>query len=183
MDTASKHLTHSVDRLIPPQTIAGFISFMVSGALPDGTRTNLPLVPPEEMVDYIREPYSTWAPPPYNQIHDNIGDRMMILVASNETGDNICVVDKDLHAMKSRLWEGIVPLSDSRWIQKNLDDPGNHDLACQHLSAVVDVFTYFNKPSVLYRLRAIFNAISVELTSFESAINAIRSTRSEQPGL
>jgi hypothetical protein len=76
--------------------------------------------------------------------------------------------------MKTRLWEGFVPMSDYRWHERKLDELQHHAIACQHLSAVVDVFTYLNKPSIKTRLRKCYDSIYDELGDLERAINALR---------
>ena len=59
--------------------------------------------------------------------------------------------------MKSRLWEGIVPMSQNTWRKKGLDDAENFDLAIQYLWTVVDAFSYLNMVPVQPALKDVFN--------------------------
>lgn len=106
----------------------------------------------------------------------------MVRIGSNEDDRGLCLVEKHLHAMKTRLWEGLLPMSDYRWHDRKLDELQHHAIACQHLSAVVDVFTYLNKPSVKARLRQCYDSIYDELSDLEKAINALRARNGSRAG-
>lgn len=169
-----------VDRLIEPQTVVHFLESVFFGRLPDGSNSTMPLLTVDEG-PLLGTEFSAWAPAPFNMLPSSVGAKMMVRIGSYEDRDRLVVVEKNIHAMKSRLWEGIIPMSESRWQQKKLDDPKNHMIACQHLTLVIDVFTYLNTPSVEYRLQETYNLIYAELAKFDSAINALRATKSENP--
>lgn len=88
---------------------------------------------------------------------------------------------KNIQALKSRLWEGILPLSDQRWCEKGLDRWENFHIACQHLTAVVTVFEYLNHPAVVTRLRDAFNRIWDHWTKWEEVINEKRARQGQEP--
>jgi hypothetical protein len=85
------------------------------------------------------------------------------------------LVEKSIHAMKSRVWEGIVPVSHNRWRALNLDDPKHYPTACEYLGAVIRTFHYLNIPENLANLRETFNLISGHLAEFEAALHGRRS--------
>lgn len=98
----------------------------------------------------------------------------MAHIGSNEDSDRLCGVGKNIQSLKSRLWEGITPLSDQRWKEKSLHLPENFDQACQHLSAVVAVFEYLNVPRVQKNLRVTFNLIYDRWEELDKVINQRR---------
>ncbi|KAJ5676717.1 uncharacterized protein N7477_002350 [Penicillium maclennaniae] len=79
-----------------------------------------------------------------------------------------------MQSLKSRLWEGISPLSDQRWQEKELHLRENFDQACQQLSAVVAVFEYLNTHQVQENLRVTFNLIHDLCETLETVINKRR---------
>jgi hypothetical protein len=97
---------------------------------------------------------------------------MMKLIGSDEEPDRMQLVSKELQAMKSRLWEGIMPLSARRWRERQLYDPANFSAACRILSMAINVFLYLNQPIVKDALRQTFNLIDDALRIFENALNA-----------
>ena len=98
-----------------------------------------------------------------------------------EDSDRLMLVGKNIHALKSRLWEGILPMSDTRWRLKELDKAENFGIAIEHLSAVVAVFEYLNSPVVMGNLRETFNLISKHLSDFDAAVNALRASNGTTP--
>jgi hypothetical protein len=173
-------VTTVVDRILEPQTIAHFIEFTISGKLPSGRSTSLPLVKGEEAM-LINVPFSEWAPSPFNGNPSPPIEKVMMRVGSHEDGNRLQVITKELHAMKSRIWEGMLPLSERRWREKKLDDAANFPVACQIISLAVDVFHYLNHESVQAALRQTFNLIFVHFKEFEDAINAKRAGESIPP--
>jgi hypothetical protein len=77
----------------------------------------------------------------------------MVRIGSYEDEDGLTLVQKNIQAMKLRLWEGLPPLSDTQWRAKELDKPENFGIAC----------------------------ISVHLSDFGNALNALRSTQGKEP--
>lgn len=115
---------------------------------------------------------SSWAPPPFDTEQLVPTDRMMQLIGSDEEPDRMQLISKELQAMKSRLWEGIMPLSARRWRERQLYDPANFSAACRILSMAVNVFLYLNQPMVKAALRETFNLIDDALRIFVNALNA-----------
>jgi hypothetical protein len=162
-----------VDRILEPQTIPHFLEFSMIGKLPGGSKTSLPLIS-EEYIPLLMTPYADWAPSPYNKLPNSAMTQIMIRIGSNEDDARLVVVEKKIQAMKSRLWEGIIPLSRNRWRKKRLDQPENFGMALQYLSGVVDAFNYLLQPPVSTNLRETFNLIHKELGDFEKAVNALK---------
>jgi hypothetical protein len=105
----------------------------------------------------------------------------MTRIGSYEDSGRLTVVEKSIHAMKSRLWEGLVPLSRNRWRAMELDDSKHFQAAYQHLGAVVSTFEYLNKSEQAANLRETFNLISEHLADFEAALNSRRSMKGDAP--
>ncbi|KAJ5095354.1 hypothetical protein NUU61_004710 [Penicillium alfredii] len=68
-------------------------------------------------------------------------------------------VGQNIQSVKSRLWKGIIPLSEQRWLEKGLNEPAQFDMACQHVSAVLAAFEYLNQPPVAKSLRDAFKLV------------------------
>jgi hypothetical protein len=150
------------------------------GKLPGGEMTSLPLISEEDITLLITE-YADWAPSPYNKLPNSAMTQVWIRIGSHEDDARLVVVEKKIQALKSRLWEGISPMSDNQWRIKRLDEPENHGLACQYLSGVVDAFNYLSQPSVVANLRETYNLIYKELKDFEDAVNALKITQGKEP--
>ncbi|PKY08655.1 hypothetical protein P168DRAFT_263040 [Aspergillus campestris IBT 28561] len=159
-----------VDRLIEPQTIAHFLQFCVEGPLPNGKETQLARLAGEE-VQVAVVPRDDGQP---------IIERVMERVGSMEDGDRLCLVGKNIQSIKSRLWEGMVPLCEERWQEKGLDRPENFEIASQHLSAVLAVFHYLNQPRVIRNLRDTFNLIWDHWAELDTVLNEGRASRGEE---
>jgi hypothetical protein len=106
---------------------------------------------------------------------------MMIRIGSYEDEGGLTLVGKNIQAIKTRLWEGLPPLSYTQWRAKELDKPENFGIACQYLSAVIATFEYLNAPSEMAKLRETFNRISVHLSDFGNTLNTLRSTQGKEP--
>lgn len=98
----------------------------------------------------------------------------MTRIGSDEDSGRLCGIGKNIQSLKSRLWEGITPLSDQRWQQKELHLWANFDQACQHLGAVVAVFEYLNAQRVQENLRVTFNLIYDLLEALDKVLNKRR---------
>lgn len=96
----------------------------------------------------------------------------MTRIGSLQDGGRMQCISKDLHFLKSRLWEGIMPLSDAAWRERGLDLPANFPQACQLITGVVEVFQYLDEPRVRDALRTTYNLIYDHLLDFERAVNA-----------
>ncbi|KAK7427774.1 hypothetical protein QQZ08_005712 [Neonectria magnoliae] len=163
----------AVDCIMERQTIPHFLEFLASGRLPNGEQCALPR-PTEDEIAKMTIPFSAWAPAPYNENRQPAIEAMMMRTASTEDPWRLFTISKELHAMKSRVWEGIMPLSERRWKNLKLDEPDNFHAACQFIAAVTQVFHYLNHPEVKKALRATFNLISAEFRMYGDAINAQR---------
>lgn len=161
-----------VDRILEPQTVAHFLAFAISGELLSGNQTSLPLLAEEQ--DYIAIPMTEWAPQPYSDQEMSILQSIMQAIGSYEDPSRLVPISKELHAMKSRIWEGIMPLSERRWTELNLDSPDQFHEACQFISAVTDVFNYLNIPEIKNNMRQTYNLIWDRLDNFDSAIHALK---------
>lgn len=104
----------------------------------------------------------------------SIMNRVMTRIGSDDDSARLCGVGKNIQSLKSRLWEGITPLSDSRWQEKGLDLPENFEEAFQHLSAVVAAFEYLNAQQVQENLRVTFNLIHDIWESLDKVLNQRR---------
>ncbi|KAH7133726.1 hypothetical protein EDB81DRAFT_805026 [Dactylonectria macrodidyma] len=166
-----------VDRIMEPQTIPRFMELVSSGLLPDGTQTSLPLPTFEEMMKMM-EPMSTWAPAPYNQSDVSTMHSMSVRIGSHEDPTRLVTISKELHFMKSRIWDGIVPMSERRWKDLDLDHPDHFAIACQFIVAVINVFHYLNHNIIKDHLRETSNLISDHLKDFDEALNATRKAAS-----
>ncbi|GFG17208.1 hypothetical protein IFM5058_08355 [Aspergillus udagawae] len=164
-----------VDRLIEPQTIAHFLEFAVSGLLPNGKECDLVRLTPDEISLMQTSP-----DPDADQTV--IIDRVMTRIGSMQDGDRLCCVGKNIHSLKNRLWEGIVPLCEQRWKEKGLDKKDNFDVACQHLSAVCAAFEYLNQPKVMKNMRDTFNLIWEHWRELEVMVNRQRAEK-QQPSV
>ncbi|KAF7122896.1 hypothetical protein CNMCM5793_001006 [Aspergillus hiratsukae] len=164
-----------VDRLIEPQTIADFLQFAVEGPLPNGKECELVRMTTDEIALAHTSP---------NPDADAtvIIDRVMNRIGSMRDGDRLCLVGKNIHSLKSRLWEGIIPFCDQRWKEKGLDKKDNFDVACQHLSAVCAAFEYLNQPEVMKNMRDTFNLIWEHWREFEVMLNRQR-VEKQQPSV
>ncbi|KAH8688438.1 hypothetical protein BGZ61DRAFT_353644 [Ilyonectria robusta] len=168
-----------VDRTLEPQMIGKFISFLSFGHLPGGRKTSLPRPTAREVLRIVR-PFSEWALPPHNHSNRSTVDWMGVRIGSYEDGARLMVISKELHSMKTRVWEGLAPLSERRWKDLKLDDPQNFHAACQYLVAVTNVFHYLNHRVVKDNLRKTCNLIWDHLKPYEEAINALRSAASPE---
>ncbi|KAJ5645234.1 hypothetical protein N7507_011245 [Penicillium longicatenatum] len=158
-----------VDRLLEPQTIANFLGFALGNPLPNGTQPDASIIRLE-----TSELLQLQANFPPNSTGKSILDRVSTRIGSEEDNARLCLVGKNIHALKSRLWEGILPISDTRWKEKQLDDPKNFDYACQHLTSVVAVFEYLNTPIVREYLCDTYNLIHDHWASADTLLNAGR---------
>lgn len=102
----------------------------------------------------------------------------MINIGSFEDSARLTTITKELEAMKGRIWEGVMPLSERRWAELELDSPEIFSHACQYLCAVIDVFHYLNNPKVKADLRETYNRIWQHFDKFDKAFQSIESKAS-----
>ncbi|KAM0372157.1 hypothetical protein ACHAPK_004729 [Fusarium culmorum] len=176
--SGGKHRLWITDRILEPQTIPHFIEFLMHGCLPGDRKTSRPLLTVEEARN-MDKPFPEWAPAPFNVEQRSTTEWIGVRIGSHEDSSRLWLIAKELHAMKSRLWEGIPPLSERRWNELQLDDPKNFAAACQYFVAVIDVFAYLNHPRTKNALRTTYNLIWDHLRDFEQAVNAKRREENE----
>ncbi|KAJ5985830.1 hypothetical protein N7522_013026 [Penicillium canescens] len=111
---------------------------------------------------------------------NSIIHRVMARIGSDEDGGRLCMIGKNIQFLKKRLWEGIIPMTQQRWQEKQLHKPDHFDFACQHLTAVIAVFQYLNTPSVRNYLRSTFNLIYDHWTEADTLLNHRRAERGEE---
>ncbi|CZT11376.1 uncharacterized protein RAG0_15549 [Rhynchosporium agropyri] len=180
-------------------TLNIFLAAATSGIMPDGNKTDLPLFPMEEMV-ILSKKYEDWAPDPFNKLPGPPG----ILGPSSPVSpaplirwmhilgglDDILAmgfgsrtpplsVERSFKAMKTRVWLGLVPITDARWKAKDLDATENIEEALAIIQQVVDVFKHLAKPAIQGDLRNINNKLWAEIDVFQDACNAVRTTKGE----
>lgn len=105
--------------------------------------------------------------------------RVMIRIGSDKDSSRLCLVGRNIQSLKSRLWEGIIPLSEQSWQEKGLDQPQNFEVACQHLSAVIAVFEYLNTRQVRLFLRGTFNYIYDVWALLDTVLNERRAEKNQ----
>lgn len=169
-----------VDRILEPQTIPHFLQFAAGGRLPGGKQTSLPHLP-EEDIQFIVTPYSAWAPPPFSNTAGACIEHLMMRIGSGEDSSRLQLVSKELHSMKTRIWEGFPPLSERRWMDKQLDDPKNFSVACQFLATATNVFHYLNEPVIKQCLTETYNLMWDHLMTFDDALNSKRTADGKEP--
>lgn len=172
-----KKIPSPVDRILEPQTIPHFIDFALGQqSLPDGSaRPSSAGTLTEDEVPLLHENY------PPGSDGESISSRVMTRIGSEEDSSRLCLLGKNIQSLKSRLWEGIVPLSDQRWQEKGLHLPENFDLACQQVSAVVAVFEYLNNDQVRDNLRLTFNLIYEHWEVLDALLNQKRAETGADP--
>ncbi|RKL31590.1 hypothetical protein BFJ72_g10994 [Fusarium proliferatum] len=173
-----KHQLWITDRIMEPQTIPHFFEFLMNGELPGDRKTSRPLLTVEEVKNLTR-PSSEWAPAPHNRQMRSTGEWIGIRIGSYEDSSRLWPIAKELHAMKSRLWEGIPPISERRWQELGLDHPDRFPEACRYFVAVINVFIYLNTKRTKAALRKTYNLIWEHLSMFEQAVNAKRKAEAE----
>ncbi|KAF4345521.1 hypothetical protein FBEOM_471 [Fusarium beomiforme] len=173
-----KHQLWITDRIMEPQTVPHFLEFLMHGKLPGDRKTCRPLLTFEE-VKYTTTPASEWAPAPFNQETRSTAEWMGIRIGSYEDSARLWPIAKELHAMKSRLWEGLPPLSERRWQEMGLEHPDRFVEACRYFVAVINVFIYLNSKRTKAALRQTYNLIWDHLRVFEQALNAKRREAAE----
>ncbi|KAJ5188412.1 Major facilitator superfamily domain general substrate transporter [Penicillium cf. griseofulvum] len=166
-----------VDRILEPQTIAHFIKFAFGEhPLPNGNQADIERLSPDE-ISFIQHDQTF----PPGTDGEPIMTSVMARIGSTRDSSRLCLVGKNIQSLKSRLWEGIIPLNDQLWQEKGLDRPEHFDFACQHLSAVIAVFQYLNEPTVRLYLRDTFNYIYDHWATLDTVLNKRREEQNKKP--
>lgn len=160
-----------------------FVEYLMLGKLPSGRQTQLPILDFED-ITLLSSPYELWALGPVSGTQLPIVQQIMDAIGSMEDCSRMHIISKELHAMKSRVWEGIMPVSERRWRDKKLDDTADamqFTVACQLLSMVVTVFNYLNQPPIKVALRDTSNLIYDKLAFFDQPFNRKRESQGKAP--
>ncbi|KAJ5189035.1 hypothetical protein N7491_005359 [Penicillium cf. griseofulvum] len=170
------HDVGAVDALIEPQAVLHFVEFITSGILPNGKKTDLPLLNADEFALFMA-PSSQWAPAPFNTTDLPIVQKAIQRITGPEDLSGLCRVGHNIHFLKRRLWGGLAPVPVSRWREKDLNNPGHFAIAYEYLTSVIAVFEYLNIPQIRNNMRDTFNKISGDFGEMQDALNARRKTR------
>ncbi|KAL3420308.1 hypothetical protein PVAG01_08807 [Phlyctema vagabunda] len=168
------------DLLLELQTIPHFVESMVTGILPGGKKTSLPLFP-MQMLHLWNQPYSEWATGSYRDLERTPNDRIMILMGSYEDPSRLVITEMVLNHVKSKMWDGMALMSESWWSIKKLDAEENIREAIDYIRLAVGVFSYLRLPKIQANLRDTYNSVHAELSLFGNAINEIRKESGETP--
>ncbi|KAL4878062.1 hypothetical protein BJY04DRAFT_229964 [Aspergillus karnatakaensis] len=165
-----------IDTLFPPHTINQFLTFISSGVLPDGRKTQLALPTPDEF-ELFGTPTAEWAPAPFNSDDVPLIYKMLMRTTSSEIGKGVSKVGHNIHFVKNRLWDGLVPVSASQWRGKDLSNPSRFAIAHEYLTSVIAAFEYMTLGPIRDRMRGTFNDISSDLQGMQDALHARRRTQ------
>jgi hypothetical protein len=161
-----------VDTLLEPQAVLHFIEFISCGILPNGEKTDLALIDPEELPLFMA-PSSEWAPAPFNKHALPTMQKAVERITAPGDLSGLCRIGQNTQILKSRLWEGLVPVPASRWREKDLNNPDHFTIAHEYLTSIIAVFEYLNNPLIRTTMRDT-NKISGDLGEMQDALNARR---------
>ncbi|KAG0155021.1 hypothetical protein PDIDSM_594 [Penicillium digitatum] len=162
-----------VDRILEPQTIGNFLEFAFGEPLPNGNQPSVERLSIEE-ASFIQHDQN-FSPDSDGEL---IMTNIMARIGSERDSTCLCMVGKNIQSLKSRLWEGIIPLSNQLWLEKGLNQPEYLDFTCQQLKAVIAVFQYLNEPTVRLYLRDTFNFIYDHGVALDTVFNKRRTGQS-----
>ncbi|CAI7659158.1 unnamed protein product [Penicillium glandicola] len=175
-----KHWTNQdvgvVDALIEPQAVLHFVEFVTSGILPNGKKTDLPLLNADEFALFMA-PSAQWAPAPFNTADIPIVQKAMGRITGPDDLSGLCRVGHNIHFLKRRLWGGLAPVPTSRWRENDLNNPEHFAIAHEYLTSVIGVFEYLNLPQIRTNMCDTFNKISGDFKEMQDGLNARRKTR------
>lgn len=165
-----------MDALIEPQAVLHFVEFVTSGVLPNGKKTDLPLLNPDEFPLFMA-PNSKWAPAPFNKADRPVVHKAIQRMTGPEDLSGLAQVGHNIHFLKRRLWGGLAPVPESRWHEKDLNNPENFAIAHEHLTSVIAVFEYLNIPQIRTNMCSTFNKVSDDFAEMQDALNARRKSQ------
>ncbi|KAF9871495.1 hypothetical protein CkaCkLH20_11142 [Colletotrichum karsti] len=177
------------DSPLPSYTATGFSLLFIGGKLFSGKDFTQPRSFEDDEKGLFFSPYTEWAPEPYNNSQSRFDNAMFRIISSvggmgnlfNDFSSPGTKCDRDLHHTKTRLLNGLPPMSMTRWRQRGLDEPANFERACQHLCQVVDAFEYLNLPHSHYRRLKTHNEVWEACSNFQNALNEYRRRRFRGP--
>ncbi|KAG4420478.1 hypothetical protein IFR04_006398 [Cadophora malorum] len=180
-------------------TLNVFLAAATSGIMPGGNRTELPVFPQSEM-PVLTQKYEDWAPEPFNKLPGPqgifgpsttvspaplirwmhiLGGMDDILATAFSSRTLPTNVERSFKVVKTKVWLGIVPVTDARWKAKGLDATDNIEEALAIITQVIDVWKHLAKPEVQGDLRNINNKLWAEIDVFQDACKAVRTTKGE----
>ncbi|CEJ94013.1 hypothetical protein VHEMI09570 [[Torrubiella] hemipterigena] len=142
-------------------------SFMYSGVLPSGRRTDLPLPDWDPLMIYFLNPTFSWAPEPFRDTNVSF-----LEIREGMRKKRQITASQELITMKRRIMAGIMPISERRWVELGLDGQDKFDEACSYICSVIDVFHYLNTPGVKRILRESFNFVWESMDTLDKALRA-----------
>ncbi|KAL3450268.1 hypothetical protein BJX65DRAFT_270481 [Aspergillus insuetus] len=163
----------ALDMPIPTHVVTNFIGFASCGDLPNGKKTSLPLMLREEGMLWMHPP-AEWAPAPFSTGTETVGSRIFLRTTNHEGMERVSLIGKNIHAFKTYLMEGLVPVSEAQWTAKDLDNPDRLETAIEYITGVSAVFEYLSIPQVEANLRDTFNLVYDDLEKLGGALNARR---------
>ncbi|CZR53600.1 uncharacterized protein PAC_03480 [Phialocephala subalpina] len=179
-------------------TMNHFIQAAITGIMPGGEKTSLPLFPGEGM-RWLAEPYKDWAPEPFSKLPgpaEPFGSqtavspppmiRMMYIMSGL---DNIledafsqtppAMLERSFKVMRTKIWFGMAPMTEAQWKAKGLDEEKNIEEALAIIEQVIDVWKHLCTPKVQGDIRYVHNKLWAEIDVFQDAITALTSSRGE----
>ncbi|KAL2861829.1 hypothetical protein BJX68DRAFT_223360 [Aspergillus pseudodeflectus] len=163
----------ALDLPIPTHVVSNFMGFACWGDLPNGKKTSLPLMQQEEGMLWMLPP-AEWAPAPFNTGAEAVGAKIFLRATNHQGMERVSLVGKNIHAFKTYLMEGLVPLSEAQWRAKDLNNPDRLETAIEYITGVSAVFEYLSIPQVEANLRETFNLVYDDLEELGGALNARR---------
>ncbi|KAK3998098.1 hypothetical protein QBC44DRAFT_375982 [Cladorrhinum sp. PSN332] len=169
------------------QSMGGrFLEFLVRKILPNGQRTTLPTLHPDEFRK-LSTPYNQWAPAPFNS-NENPAEagsiRFVFALSGMEdmfdfeallSGDlslQMTSIDHEAHFGKTRVWDGFAPISDRRWREKGFDKLENLEQAMQCVFLAIEAFEYYGHPLPQRKMRDLYNKAYDHLAHFDRVLDA-----------
>ncbi|CAI6339951.1 unnamed protein product [Periconia digitata] len=161
------------DYLFQPHDLLRFADYAQGGRRPGGGKASFPLLTDEELT-LVDKPYNQWAPAPYNNLGYFCSEKLTTIYSGSQETTPITAFTARLHPLRQRLWNGMVPMSRERWLERKMDDPENYRCLFELMQDIFNVFAWLNHDQVLGKMRNCFNNVVDMYTEFESAANLRR---------
>ncbi|KAF2682288.1 hypothetical protein K458DRAFT_406023 [Lentithecium fluviatile CBS 122367] len=162
------------DCLVPIQDVGSFAAYAHSGHRPGGGFPSFPLMTEEEFT-LMDMPYHRWAPAPYSNLNYSPTESLRPLWM--DVGESISPYTgwfSRLRVLRVKLWNGMVPMSHERWLQKKMDDPQNYRNMFELMEDIFTIFAWLGHEQTLDRMRSSYNWMVDKYVEFEGAVNALR---------
>ncbi|KAF2732236.1 hypothetical protein EJ04DRAFT_525488 [Polyplosphaeria fusca] len=158
--------------LLPAQTVMHFKDCMYEGILPGGAKSAFPLLKDDE-VPLENQPYSTWAPAPWNQLNYALWNKIHDAFFSAQAVGFVPIPAR-FAPLRARLCNGLVPMAGARWREKGLGDPKNFQQFYEFMGDIIFLFAFMNQPEVQTLLRQAYSDLAQRYAELEGALNARR---------